>query len=113
MVRVIESLKKFGSVAAFLYSEKHKIDQKKLKKWLGKPYDTGFDWQNNNAFYCSELVAKLIQKERFRLKKMTFSGDYWKKHSGLPYNSFGISPDDLFNQLIQKGFIEKNCNTLF
>lgn len=67
-----------------------------IKHLIGKPYDQHFNWSNNEAFYCSELVAKLL---RIKPQPMIFDPKLWPESywhlNGLP----GLSPSLLFKDI--------------
>lgn len=72
------------------------------KKYLGRPYDSQFRW-NNNRYYCSELVWK-IYKEQLGVElckprplssyNTLFLGNIMKRR-GISKNDLFVSPADL------------------
>lgn len=75
-----------------------------IEKYIGLPYDHNFTW-SDDAIYCSELIAKLLGLKPRPMKFNTeiWNNDYTSKR-GLP----GLSPDDLFSNLMEKGFSIKS-----
>jgi uncharacterized protein YycO len=84
----------------------------RLKSYLGEPYDSIFEI-NNNAIYCSELVYFLYLdkdgKHIFELNPMTFkdpeTGEYFpvwisyfgKMHHAIPEGKNGLNPGSIMN----------------
>lgn len=85
---------------------------KEIEKFIGKPYDTVFDI-NNNAYYCSELVYNLYLDNKgnpiFRLSPMTFkdpeTNEYfpaWISYFNdlnipIPEGELGLNPGSIIN----------------
>ncbi len=69
-----------------------------VEDFIGQPYDRDFSW-NNNALYCSELVAKTLG---IPPAPMVFDPLLWPRSysrlNGLP----GISPGLVYRRLIQE-----------
>lgn len=86
---------------------------KEIEKFVGKPYDTVFDI-NNDAYYCSELVYFLYKnkngKSIFQLNPMTYKDpetgkyfpawiEYFKKMNiPIPEEKPGLNPGSMINQ---------------
>lgn len=71
----------------------------RVRAWLGLPYDREFGW-SDDAFYCSELVAKLLG---LRPRPMRFAAPEWdSRRDGLPVGELGISPDEIFIELAER-----------
>jgi len=95
---------------------------KEIEKYVGKPYDTVFDI-NNNAYYCSELVYFLYKnkngKSIFQLNPMTYkdpeTGKYFpawvayfkKMDQPIPEGKPGLNPGSMINnkELFQTIFL--------
>jgi hypothetical protein len=115
-VRLTKSLSEIGEPAEVLEHKAYSASKRKAKKVVGLPYDYNFNWNKQHSYYCSKLVAKLIQGFDFKLKKMSFSTSYWGfKRGDLPIGALGISPDDVYQQLKQKKFkrIQTGCVQYF
>lgn len=93
------SLDSFGTVAVVL-EPKHstrELSTQRVEPLLGLPYDFEFSW-SDQAYYCSELVAKLLGMTP---TPMDFAGERWKRHPHrLPEGELGVSPDELYRWLI-------------
>jgi len=70
-----------------------------IQAYLGMPFDFQYSW-DNQAFYCSELLGKLlgIAPGPMRFNHDVWPPSYWHLE-GLP----GLSPDRLHFQLSQSG----------
>jgi len=69
--------------------------------WVGKPFDFKYIWNNPLATYCTRLVAELLRVEP---SVMTFDASAWKLHRYRAVGELGLSPDDLFEVLLERGF---------
>lgn len=92
------SLEAFGSVQAVLEDEANSaLSSDVVLELLEKPYDFEFSW-TDEAYYCSELVAKLLG---IPPSPMEFSGEKWKRDAKrLPRGELGISPGEVYQWLI-------------
>lgn len=101
-VQIIESaqIKTFGQPAEWVELQLPSEASKHLMSWLDLPYDSSFQW-TDDKFYCSELVAKLLQMEP---EPMHFDPKLWppsfQELEGLP----GVSPGKIYQYLKAKGF---------
>lgn len=95
-------------------NSKYKIPSlKEIEKFIGSPYDSVFDIENN-AYYCSELVYFLYKDNAgnkiFKLNPMTFkdpeTGTFFpawlqyfqKMNIAIPENKPGLNPGSMINQ---------------
>jgi DNA-directed RNA polymerase subunit N (RpoN/RPB10) len=79
---------------------------KAIEPWLGAEFDRAFRWDNlgrdgREAFYCSELVTKLLNKflkRQIPTKPMDFSQNFeaWNSYfaGSVPQGEPGVSPGD-------------------
>lgn len=95
-------LAKTGQLVLLKSTKESEPTESYVRAVLGAPFDMNFSW-DNEAFYCSKLVAKILDLEPL---PMDFSSPHWppsfKRFQGLP----GLSPDDVYEQLIDRGFIQ-------
>ncbi|HRK03217.1 MAG TPA: hypothetical protein PLH57_11180, partial [Oligoflexia bacterium] len=109
-VQISKSLRRFGQIAAVLEHRKLREPSTRfVRKIRGLPYDPAFRWNEPESFYCSKLLAK-----HFRLPPtpMTFHGSHWGEYFrqlGLPkpINEVGLSPDEVYDLLIERGFVPR------
>lgn len=90
-----QALEKIGSVTVIELKNQPAITEAEVSKYIGKPFDFEFSW-DDNKIYCAELVAKLL---RIKPTPMQFSAAFWPKSYQKFNGNPGISPDDIFNQL--------------
>lgn len=106
-VQLSPDLAPFGELAAVLKSTGYTEPSTEIvNSILGRPYDPYFSW-GDQAYYCSEMIAKIFQIDP---KPMRFDGEYWRKYFALlhivaPSSAPGVSPDGVYNGLIEKGFL--------
>ena len=75
-----------------------------VRAWLGKPFDHSYRWDNPDATYCSRLVADLLH---VLPKPMTFAAPAWDSvRHAMPVGQPGVSPADIWDTLIARGFRE-------
>lgn len=109
-----EALEKTGQLEKIItVSETESLAKAEVRKYLGKPYDADFTW-NDDKIYCSELVAKLLH---IAPKPMSFDTKIWPKHLQDRKGELGISPDDIFKFLKKQGYQARSykptCARLF
>lgn len=103
-VALIDSLEEYGH--RIIRLENPLLPDPKLDQfvyWLGKPFDMTYSWRNPKATYCTRLVAELLNVPP---QPMQFASDHWRLASVKPIGEPGLSPDDLFRILKQRGFKE-------
>jgi len=109
-----EAMEKIGRIHTVVrVDENAKLQIEQVLRFLGKPFDSDFTW-DNDRIYCSELVAKLLS---ISPRPMNFKAGVWpdkfKSHEG----ELGISPDDLYRYFQAKGYTQKqiviSCSRLF
>jgi len=69
--------------------------------WLGKPFDRGYHWNNPIATYCTRLIAEILGVAP---RPMWFEAPHWARHQGSRRGEPGLSPDELFKELIGRNF---------
>lgn len=105
-VEVKSDLKQLGigKVALILLDETQRpLDSVTVDRLLGLPYDQTFHWSTEKGTYCSKLVGKLLH---LKPEEMVFETPYWEKFHELPTNELGLSPDDVFRQLRELGWVK-------
>lgn len=104
------SLESFGIVSVVLHDDTApELSHEAVLKLLRMPYDFEFSW-SDRAYYCSELVAKLLSMPP---TPMDFSGERWKRGDAddLPRGEPGVSPDEVYRWLAaQAGWSPRSLN---
>ncbi len=81
-----------------------------IRPWINKPFDFSYSPINEEATYCSRLIAELLGVPP---QPMSFRADHWSKASNVHIGYMGWSPDDLYRALLERGFVERgsveNC----
>nr|BDT27430.1 YiiX/YebB-like N1pC/P60 family cysteine hydrolase [Bacteriovorax sp. HI3] len=90
-----EKLRKIGELTIVTNTNKNELEESELHKFLGKPYDNHFSW-GDESYYCSELVAKILEIEP---RPMKYNSSVWSNKYKKSRGQLGISPDDLFNKI--------------
>ena len=72
-----------------------------VQRWLGKPFDFTYRWDNPEGNYCTRLVAESLG---IPPQPMNFSAAIWERHFVRPQGEPGLSPDKLYAALIARGF---------
>ena len=72
-----------------------------VTQWLGKPFDRGYHWDNPLATYCTRLIADFFGVEP---QVMLFQAPHWAQHFTRHSREKGLSPDELYEALIARGF---------
>lgn len=72
-----------------------------LERWLGKPFDHDYRWDNANAMYCSRFPALWIGVDP---DPMNFLSSAWMNYSDPPCGEPGLGPNDLYSKLVALGF---------
>ena len=76
------------------------IKEEKVYQYINKPYDRMYSW-SDQAIYCSELIAKIFD---IPPTPMNFDSVIWREGHQSQKGEIGISPDEIFDYLIQKEF---------
>ena len=69
--------------------------------YLKRPFDLHYDWHDQKTTYCSKLIANLLN---IKPSLNHFKSSYWSLAHGVKKGQEGISPDELYLKLLQKGF---------
>jgi hypothetical protein len=72
-----------------------------VERWLGKAFDYSFSWNHALATYCTRLVAEILG---INPKPMSFMSGHWQYSRHKPIGQVGLSPDDLFAELLDRGY---------
>ncbi len=79
------------------------VPHEEVTPWIGKPYDASFRWETKEATYCSKLVGCLLKVPP---TLMTFKSPFWNGFKDLPVNEVGISPDEIYHELLRRNYQE-------
>ena len=103
-VTVLESFSDLGpqfQLKSILVNHDLYLQKSEIKPYLKMPFDLYYDWHDPNTTYCSKLIAKLLKvKPSLNL----FKSSYWALAHGIKKGKEGISPDELYKKLLEKGF---------
>ncbi len=100
-----EELEKMGEIKVILTkSDFEALSEVEVARYLGKPYDSEFSW-SDAKIYCAELIAKLLGINPL---PMSFDAEFWSEELQRMKGLLGLSPDDLFPVLLERGYKKKN-----
>lgn len=110
-VDLVEDIRHYGADVVYLTNDSYpEPSEEYIRSWLGKPFDRAFRWYYKAANYCTRLVATWLGVQP---RPMGFSAEAWKNMPSAPRGRVGLSPDELFEELIQRGFTPvKQCEEL-
>lgn len=100
-VELVDDLSGFGRVLEILVDPDIVISKAEVDRWLGLPYDPNFNWEDQGSSYCSKLVANLLSVPP---QPMRFDGSYWERYRSLPWGEPGVSPNGLYEELLERGY---------
>jgi len=113
-VHIVDALSSIGTVWTILVAQNiPDLSEDQIRQFVGKDYDFRFDWTDNERFYCSELVAKILNLSP---TEMRFEGSFWREHPDLicQNGELGASPDDVYERLLENNFTSTGqCSQLF
>lgn len=79
-----------------------------VKARVGMPFDRTYSWDHPTAMYCTRLIAEYFEVPP--RKGMAFRGGHWKIPENVSRGELnsrgreGLSPDQLYSELVQRGF---------
>ena len=78
------------------------IQYEHIRDYVGLKYDPQFRWEDPLTTYCSKLVGQILN---MKPKPMHFDAPFWKDQKDhLQSGALGISPDDIYRELLNRGF---------
>lgn len=101
-VTLVKDIRPYGD--RFLIMENSEVPEPgpaQVARWLGKPFDFSYTWDNPKATYCTRLVAELLGVPP---QLMTFKSEHWKNHFHKAEGEPGLSPDKLFKELVRQRY---------
>ena len=101
-VTLVKDIKPYGD--RFTYLSDPSVPEPNadyVLRWLGKPFDYTYRWDNSEANYCTRLVAEALGVSP---QPMDFSAAIWERHFVRPQGEPGLSPDKLYSALLERGF---------
>ncbi|MBX3022863.1 MAG: hypothetical protein KF799_14405 [Bdellovibrionales bacterium] len=101
-VDIVRNITHYGNNVVYLENDQYESPtQWSVQTWMGKPFDTAYRWGVVNATYCTRLVAELLH---IPPRPMQFRSEVWDRMSSAPRGELGLSPDELYEELIKRGF---------
>lgn len=112
LTKTLEELD-FPKHESFIWEAPKSLNLKPLsavqaEKYRGLEYDRSFNWCSNDALYCSELVAKIMQLPP---QPMVFDPKIWPKEYWKLNGRPGISPFLLFKEMLELGFLPASSSS--
>lgn len=93
-------LERFGKIKESFSVELQEEEVQKAERWVGRPYDSHFSW-DNEKFYCSELVAKILG---IAPEPMHFEPGLWPPGFSSLEGELGISPGKIYRKIKGRDF---------
>ncbi|NBX76310.1 MAG: hypothetical protein EBQ92_07130 [Proteobacteria bacterium] len=93
-------LDQFGTIKETLSIEPIEDFEQLIERWIGHPYDSRFSWEDD-AFYCSELVAKVLGLSP---EPMHFDPNLWPPSFSELEGKPGISPGKIYRKILGRAF---------
>lgn len=107
-VELIPTLERYGHRIIRLINEDVPEPSPELFfHWLGKGFDHAFTWEDPERTYCSRLVANMLGIAPL---PMQFAAERWQVVQQKRIGSLGLSPDDLYSILLDKGYTEDKAD---
>lgn len=86
------------------------LSRRDVRSYIGLPFDYSYNWEDPNSTYCSKLVGILLGIDPL---PMDFSAEHWSRSGLSSTHQVGLSPDDIYKTLIQRGFsVKRRCEEL-
>lgn len=105
-VEWVEHLNGMGKESVVLTNESaEEPTEPEIVRQIPRRYDQSFNWDSNDRTYCAKLVGELLHIAPL---PMSFSSDDWSGMKNLPRGESGLSPDDIFTVLLQRGYRRTN-----
>ena len=102
-VTLSENLNDLGTHYTFLsHPQLQEPSPEFVHSVLGMKFNMFAHWQDASATYCSKFIGKYFS---LIPAPMTFASPDWQGIKDLPIGQLGMSPDDIFRQLLNRGFI--------
>ncbi len=96
----LSDVNQFGTVKETMSVDSKEGMAQEIEQWIGRPYDSHFSW-GNDAFYCSELVAKVLG---IPPEPMHFDPDLWPPKFLELEGEPGISPGKIYRKISGQDF---------
>lgn len=112
LTKTLEELD-FPKHESFIWEAPKSLGLKQLslqeaEKFRGLKYDRSFNWCSDDALYCSELVAKVMNLPP---QPMYFDPKIWPKEYQKLNGRPGISPFLLFKEMLELGFLPASSSS--
>ena len=88
-------------IHSMLESKDWDLTKQDIKPYIGLPFDYFYEWECENKTDCTKYIAHLLEVTPTRAD---FKGIHWSVGYGIQKGGLGISPDELYMKLKQKGF---------
>lgn len=103
-VTVLEAFNDLGpqyTLKSILVNNAIDLPSSVMLPYLNMPFDLYYDWSNPKTTYCSKLIANILD---IKPSVNLFQSTYWSQARGLKKGQEGVSPDELYAKLLEKGF---------
>ena len=88
-------------IHSMLESKEYDLRYEDIKPYIGLPFDFYYDWDCKDRTDCTKFIAQLLDVPP---TTSFFQGPHWSISYGISEGGVGVSPDELFTRLKQKGF---------
>lgn len=107
-VETKEGVRRMASVTEHPYLKLRRVLEKNIglsykdiAPYMGLPFDTKYYWDDPESSYCTKLIANLLNVSP---RPMSFEGENWENALHAPKGTLGLSPDELYKELLSLGF---------
>lgn len=107
-VDAVDDLELYGHKFYYLH---HDLIPEPSRQWaqarLGMPFDRTYSWDNPGATYCTRFIAEYLG---IQPQAMRFDGGHWRVPENVARGELdsrgkqGLSPDELYAELVNRGF---------